>query len=58
MADWPSQGLLGFVTDLNGRTSREVRPVVVPPSESWGSVEAALGFAGDVPEPPPKRARR
>ena len=49
---------MGFAADLG---AREVRPVVVPPSESWGSVEAALSFAGDVPdvpEPPPKWARR
>ena len=55
VADWPSRGLVGFAADLRARA---VHPVVLPPSESWGSVEAALGFAGDVPEPPPKRARR
>ena len=55
VADWPSRGLVGFAADLRARA---VHPVVLPPSESWGSVEAALGFAGEVPEPPPKRARR
>ena len=55
IADWPSRDKLDFVSDLG---AREVDPWVCPPTDSWGSVEAALRVAESVPERPAKRARR
>lgn len=51
IADWPSRGRLDFAADLG---ARPVEPVVLPPSDGWGSVEAAL----ELGEAAAKRQRR
>jgi hypothetical protein len=55
IADWPSRDKLDFVADLGAQV---VDPFVIPPTDSWGSVEATLRMAESVPERPVKRARR
>ena len=53
VADWPSRGELGFVTDLEALAC-EMR---VPPSDSWGAVESVQP-TGDPLAPPSKKVRR
>ena len=50
VADWPSRGELGFVTDLEALAC-EMR---VPPSDSWGAVESVQP-TGDPLAPPRKK---
>lgn len=54
IADWPSRGDLAFANDLEALAC-EMR---VPPSDSWGAVEAVQPSTGDPPAPPGKKVRR
>ena len=54
IADWPSRGRVAFAADLSAAPCS----FEVPPSESWGDVEAVLALADTAPESPRKRRRR